>query len=225
MCCRKVGITAQYKHLDRGDGICFHFDTKTNFCKIYENRPVICRVDESYEALYKQDMTIEEYYAINHKACDTLKELEWQKMSDIKSALEEKFEELFGYKPWNEDQKQVSNALNIICQGKCGKDGLIAIIDTSISHKGKSGMVLSVDSVYVKDAGNSTSKFMAKYEDIDSTYINEDRFLGVDITALELNMMYGTKYAISMDKLSKKRLKDFFDYARSLYEEDVKLVW
>ncbi|WP_256224184.1 hypothetical protein [Paenibacillus sp. 1_12] len=146
-------------------------------------------------------------------------------MSDLKLAFEDKFEELFGYKPWNGDEKQVRNALEIICQGKSKKDEIIAIIDTSISTNGKSGMVLTLDSVYVKDAGNSTSKFIAKYEDIESTYINEDRFLGVDITALELNTNYGTQYRISIDKISKRKLMEFLDYASSLYQEDDKLEW
>ncbi|MNP46834.1 hypothetical protein D3C76_1408590 [compost metagenome] len=86
-------------------------------------------------------------------------------------------------------------------------------------------MVLSTDSVYVKEATNFTSKFIAKYEDIDYTNINQDRFLGADITALELNMKYGSKYSISIDKLSRRKLMEFLDYAKSLCNEDDKLEW
>ncbi|QNK58181.1 YkgJ family cysteine cluster protein [Paenibacillus sp. PAMC21692] len=225
LCCKKVGITEQYKHLDRGDGVCLHFDISTNLCGIYEDRPVICRVDESYDLFYKDKMSQQEFYYLNYKACDALKGMELQKMSDLKSTLEDKFEELFGYRPWNGDEKQVRNALEIICQGKPEKDEIIAIIDTSISTNGKSGMVLTLDSVYIKDAGNSTSKFIAKYEDIESTYIKEDKFLGVDITALELNMQYGTQYRISIDKISRRKLMEYLDYASSLYQEDDKLEW
>lgn len=102
---------------------------------------------------------------------------------------------------------------------------MIDITDTSISSNGKSGLVLTVDSVCVKDSANSTSKFIARYEDIDYTYMNKDRFLGMDITALELNMKYGAKYRISIDAINKEKLMEFIDYAISLYQEDEKLEW
>ena len=144
---------------------------------------------------------------------------------DIKSALKEKFEEIFGYAPGDDYAPRVNNAKEIICQGKYKKDDMIHITDTSISSNGKSGLVLTIDSVCVKDSANSTSKFIAKYEDIDYTYMNEEKFLGVDITALELNMKFGTKYKISIDKMSKYKLMDFIDYAMTLYEENQKLEW
>nr|WP_083953844.1 YkgJ family cysteine cluster protein [Cytobacillus eiseniae] len=225
LCCKAVGLTETYRHLDRGDGICTHLDTNTNKCTIYERRPKICRVDELYESIFQEHMSLDEYYAMNDNACNTLKRMERQKMSGIKSALEEKFEEIFEYKPWLEDASWVRNAVDYICQGKGKKEDVIAIIDTSISNKGKSGLVLTTDSVCVKESSNFTTKFIARYEDIDYTYINEDRFLGVDITALELNMKYGTQYKISLDQISKRRLMEFLDYASSLYEEEDELVW
>ncbi len=218
-------MTEQYKHLDRGDGVCLHFNMETNLCSIYETRPVICRIDESYELFFKDQMTLEQFYAINYKSCYMLKRLESNGMSDLKSALVAKFEEIFGYAPGDEYAPRVKNAREIICQGRYSKDEIIDITDTSIGSNGKSGLVLTVDSVCVKDAANSTSKFIAKYEDIESTYINEDRFLGVDITALELNMHYGTQYRISIDAISKNKLMNFIDYAASLYQEDDKLEW
>lgn len=146
-------------------------------------------------------------------------------MSDIKSALRNKFEEIFGYAPGDDYAPRVSNARTIICQGKYSKDDIIEIVDTSISSNGRSGLVLTVDSVCVKDAGNSTSRFIARYEDIDYTYFHEERFLGVDISALELNMKYGTQYRISIDQISKRKLMEFLDYAISLYGEEDKLEW
>lgn len=225
LCCRAVGLTEAYRHLDRGDGICTYLDTRTNKCSIYDHRPEICRVDGLYESLFKEHMTLDDYYELNYNACETLKGLERQKMSGIKSALEEKFVEIFEYRPWLDDASWVRNAIDYICQGNCKKEDVIAIVDTSISSKGKSGLVLTVDSVCVKDTANSTTKFMAKYEDIDYTFINEDRFLGVDITALELNMKYGTQYRISIDQISKRRLMEFLDYASSLYQEEDELEW
>jgi hypothetical protein len=214
-----------YKHLDRGDGVCIYFDCSTKLCSIYDERPIICRIDDYYEKFYRNDFTLQEFYEENYKACENLKKMEDIKMSDIKSALKGKFEEIFGYAPGDDYAPRVSNAREIICQGKYRKDDLIDITDTSISSNGKSGLVLTVDSVCVKDSANSTSKFIARYEDIDYTYMNEDRFLGMDITALELNMKYGAKYRISIDAINKEKLMEFIDYAISLYQEDEKLEW
>lgn len=44
--CRYVGITPGYKHLDRGDGICVHLNTRTNLCSIYDIRPKLCKAEE-----------------------------------------------------------------------------------------------------------------------------------------------------------------------------------
>lgn len=225
LCCKKVGITEQYKHLDRGDGVCRHFDDDANLCSIYDDRPLICRVKESYEHFYKDQMTLEEFYDANYRACEILKDMEAKTLSDLKSALIEKFEEIFGYKPGDDYEPRVRNALSVICQGKYRKEDIIEIEDTSIMSNGKSGLVLTVDSVCVKDTANFTSNFIAKYEDIDYTYINEDRFLGSDITALELNMKYGTKYKISIFARKRDELMEFIDYAMSLYQEDDKLEW
>lgn len=225
LCCKTVGRTSGYKHLDRGDGICIHFDTKTYLCSIYEERPLICRVDEAYEAYFKKSISKNEYYKLNYDACEMLKSEENQKMNDKKTTLIEKFEEIFGYTPGDDYGPRVSNAREVICQGKYRKDEILDITDTSIFSNGKSGLVLTVDSVCVKDAANSTSKFIAKYEDIDYTYMNEDSFLRTDITALELNMKYGETYRISLDAMNKDYLMEFIDYAISLHQEDEELVW
>lgn len=146
-------------------------------------------------------------------------------MSDIKQLLKDKFEEIYGYEPIGEESNGIGNALSIICQGKYKRRDVIELEDTSIFGNGKSGLVLTTDALCVKDAGNSTTRFIAKYEDIESTYVNEDSFLGTDITALELEMAYGSTYRISIDGLGKYKLMEFIDYARELYQEDDKLVW
>ncbi|MEH7125741.1 YkgJ family cysteine cluster protein [Bacillus sp. JJ1773] len=225
LCCKAVGSSEIYQHLDRGDGICIHFNLDTNLCNIYENRPLICRVDDAYEEFFKTKITMDEYYRINYRSCEILKERENTRVSDIKDALINKFEEIFGYTPGDDYAPRVKNARDIICQGKYKKEDMIDITDTSLSSNGKAGLVLTIDSVCVKDAANSTSKFIAKYEDIDYTYMNEDRFLGVDITALELNMKYDKTYRISIDAINKAKLIEFIDYAISLYQEDEELVW
>ncbi|MDM5314939.1 hypothetical protein QUF49_02970 [Fictibacillus sp. b24] len=146
-------------------------------------------------------------------------------MNNRKLALLNKFEELFGYVPGSDYAPRVKNACAIICQGKYTSEDLIDITDTSVSSNGRSGLVLTVNSVCIRDSANSTTKFIAKYEDIDYTFINEDRFLGMDISALELNMKFGEMYKISIDAIDKSRLMEFIDYAISLYEEDIELVW
>lgn len=73
LCCRKVALSEIYRHLDRGDGICIHFDSNTNLCNIYENRPIICKVDVAYDQFFKEKLTLEEYYRLNYGACKILK--------------------------------------------------------------------------------------------------------------------------------------------------------
>lgn len=137
--------------------------------------------------------------------------------SAINKKLVEKFKDIFGYEPGDDYNLRVSNAREIICQGRYKKGDMIEIVDTSISSNGKSGLVLTIDSICLKDSANVTSKFIAKYEDINYTYINESKFLGMNISTLELNMKFGTTYKISIDAINKAKLKDFIDYAISIY--------
>ncbi len=71
LCCRNIGKSEFYKELDRGDGVCRYL--RGNLCGIYESRPILCRVDEGYEAFFKSAMSKEEYYALNYKICEKLK--------------------------------------------------------------------------------------------------------------------------------------------------------
>lgn len=70
-CCEKVYTSEVYRYLADETGKCKYL--KNNLCSIYETRPLICRIDEMYETYYKEVMTLEEYYALNYKACDVLK--------------------------------------------------------------------------------------------------------------------------------------------------------
>lgn len=69
-CCQNLKGVELYSDLDRGDGICKFL--KENLCSIYENRPIICRIDESYDLYFKDSYTKEEYYELNHRACEAL---------------------------------------------------------------------------------------------------------------------------------------------------------
>lgn len=70
-CCRNLDKSELYADLDRGDGVCRYLSG--NLCSIYENRPLLCRVDESYEAFFKDSMTRETFYQLNHACCEQLK--------------------------------------------------------------------------------------------------------------------------------------------------------
>ena len=71
-CCRNLSHSPLYAGLDRGDGICRHFDTGANLCRIYEIRPKICRVTEMFEA-FEDHLTWEEYVDLNLQSCHELR--------------------------------------------------------------------------------------------------------------------------------------------------------
>lgn len=70
-CCRNLSYSPLYKELDRGDGICKYLNG--NLCSIYDKRPLVCRVDDSYNVLFKDKLSLEEYYQLNYEACIKLK--------------------------------------------------------------------------------------------------------------------------------------------------------
>ncbi len=69
-CCRNLDKSPLYKDMHKGDGICKYL--KGNLCSIYKDRPLICRIDDAYRAFFKNEMTLEEYYECNKKACEIL---------------------------------------------------------------------------------------------------------------------------------------------------------
>lgn len=145
-----------------------------------------------------------------------------------KEAIIKKIEELTTF-PFSEDdyEPRIVNMLKIVCQGKYKAEDIVTMSDTSISSTGRSGIVLTTEAICVKDAGNSTSKFIAKYEDIDFVYFKEDRFLGVDISNIELHMKYGVTYKLSttVEGLSIKRMYKLMDFLVDLCKIDDSLEW
>ncbi|EKX95291.1 YkgJ family cysteine cluster protein [Aggregatibacter actinomycetemcomitans] len=71
-CCRNVHLSDQTAYLNRGDGICQHFDTEKNLCKIYENRPLICRVEDYYKAHLSHIYEWDEFVKLNLEICQKL---------------------------------------------------------------------------------------------------------------------------------------------------------
>jgi len=66
-CCRNIDLLVP--ELDRGDGVCEHYNDNSKLCMIYETRPFVCRVDEVYKRHYKDKMTVFEYYKIQDDMC------------------------------------------------------------------------------------------------------------------------------------------------------------
>lgn len=71
-CCRNIGLAELYSDLDDGTGKCRYLSG--NRCSIYNERPIKCRIDESYDGFFSSHMSKEEYYQLNYKMCEKLKE-------------------------------------------------------------------------------------------------------------------------------------------------------
>lgn len=139
-------------------------------------------------------------------------------MLEAKKVLEENFQEIFGYEPGDDYEERVYNSLRKICKGSYTQEELVDITDTSVFSDGKEGVVLTYDAICMKDSANSTSSFIAKYKDIDYTHIKEDSFLGLDITALEINMRSGEVYRFSLERPRRGELQEFLDFAAEWYQ-------
>lgn len=68
-----MGDSEEYKDLNRGDGVCRHYDDSTHKCLIYKERPLRCNVDEYYKAILSDKMPLKDYHRMNRMACDELK--------------------------------------------------------------------------------------------------------------------------------------------------------
>lgn len=71
LCCRNLHRSVLYDKFNRGDGICRYLNG--NLCSIYEERPLICRVDDFYNIYLKDEISLSDYYKLNHNACNMLK--------------------------------------------------------------------------------------------------------------------------------------------------------
>jgi Fe-S-cluster containining protein len=69
-CCRRVDASDQTRRLDRGDGVCRHFDEATKACGIYDTRPLTCRVDDYYAAHLKPQVDLLDFYRLNAELCN-----------------------------------------------------------------------------------------------------------------------------------------------------------
>ncbi|WP_386697645.1 YkgJ family cysteine cluster protein [Lonepinella sp. MS14436] len=69
-CCQRVNRSEQTAFLDRGDGICHHFDLETNLCNIYSDRPLVCRVEEYYKQHLSHIYEWNEFVEMNLTICE-----------------------------------------------------------------------------------------------------------------------------------------------------------
>ncbi|WP_367112063.1 YkgJ family cysteine cluster protein [uncultured Psychrobacter sp.] len=83
-CCKNVHKSEQTKFLDRGDGICHHFNESTLLCAIYEDRPLVCRIEDYYKANLIDIYEWEEFVELNLQVCDELN----QELNSKKDAIE-----------------------------------------------------------------------------------------------------------------------------------------
>lgn len=72
LCCQHVDRSLLTAQLDRGDGMCTHFDGKTGLCKIYAERPLVCRVEDYFRVAGTG--RVELYFQMNIAACEALKQ-------------------------------------------------------------------------------------------------------------------------------------------------------
>ena len=73
LCCSHLkDFGDAYASLDRGDGVCINFDSKTNTCTIYQDRPLICRVEEGYKAFFT-GVSYKTYIKQTIRGCEILK--------------------------------------------------------------------------------------------------------------------------------------------------------
>lgn len=68
-CCRRVYLGGLTAYLDRGDGVCYHFDDTSKLCTIYHERPLVCRVEDYYKAYLVDNYTWQEFVEMNVQVC------------------------------------------------------------------------------------------------------------------------------------------------------------
>ncbi len=77
-CCKSLKGIESFSELDRGDGVCKHFNDLTKRCSIYNERPLLCNIDKAYVTLFADQMSKEQYYEINIRSCNELQEKQGQ---------------------------------------------------------------------------------------------------------------------------------------------------
>lgn len=72
ICCQRVFLAQETQYLDRGDGVCRHYNVAHRTCNIYAARPDICRVGKQYDLHYASQCTWSTFVELNQAACAAL---------------------------------------------------------------------------------------------------------------------------------------------------------
>lgn len=73
LCCKKVSESPTYCHLNRGDGICRHFQESDSSCSVFSSRPEICNMEIMYQKHFSREFSKDQFIEINKNIC-----LKWQ---------------------------------------------------------------------------------------------------------------------------------------------------
>jgi hypothetical protein len=144
-------------------------------------------------------------------------------MDNIKKLIIEKYHQITGFEPIVENyEPRIKKMLSTICKGRYSKEQIVDSNDTSIFGNGASGMVFTTEALCVKDAGNSTSQFIARFKDIKYCSMDEDSIFGVDISAIKLHMRSGAVYRLSttLDGLDLAQMQELIEHAMHLHDLD-----
>lgn len=71
-CCRRVNLSEHTAYLDRGDGVCRHFNDDTNLCLIYDDRPLICQIENYYKKHLAEHIAWDNFVRLNLEICKKL---------------------------------------------------------------------------------------------------------------------------------------------------------
>lgn len=142
-------------------------------------------------------------------------------MESIKELLIKKYAELIGYDPGEEEwEPRITNMLEIAGQGRYTRDDIVTITDTGLGSNGGAGILFTTDAICVKDWGNSTKRFIARFQDIEYCLMEEDSCLGMDFTKLELHMKSDEVYKLSttLNGTNLDQMQELIEYAMELHD-------
>ncbi len=144
-------------------------------------------------------------------------------MDNVKELIIERFSQITGNEPIVDDyEPRIKRMLSTICKGRYVKEQIVDTHDTSIFSNGASGIVFTTEALCVKDAGNSTSQFIARFKDIKYCSMDEDSIFGVDISAIKLHMRSGAVYRLSttLANMNLDQMQALIEHAMHLYDLD-----
>lgn len=145
-------------------------------------------------------------------------------MESIKELLIKKHLELAGYEPFEEEDEQcLRNLLSIVGKNRFKKEDIVVGKDTSIGLNGGSGILFTTKAICVNDWTNSTPRLIAQFRDIEHCQIVKDRFLGLDISRIDIHMKSGDVYHMSLclECFNLEDMQNYIEYAMSLCRDEV----